>query len=111
MCDVVLLCVVIEESDFFIDVLSWNVWKMFLGNILGEDVYVYDYCIEYNYIVLGYGGMIDFLGVDFRKEIIKLYCDVGFMIENESYDYNVIFINYFKNYMNVGDLVIVLDGN
>lgn len=111
MCDAASSRVVTEESDLSIDAASRNVWKMSLGNTLGEDAYVYDHCIEKNYIALGYGGAIDFTGADSRKEITKLYRNAGFTIENESYDYNVTSINYFKNHMNVGDLVIVSDGN
>ena len=111
MCDAASSRVVTEESDLSIDVSNRNVWKMSLGNTQGEDAYVYDHCIEHNYIALGYGGTIDFSGADSRKEITKLYRDAGFTIENESYDYNVTSINYFKNHMNVGDLVIVSDGN
>lgn len=111
MCSAASSRVVTEESDLTIDVASRKVWKMSLGNTLGEDAYVYDHCIEQNYIALGYGGAIDFSGAGTRKEITNLYRNAGFVIDNESYDYNVTSINYFKNHMNVGDLVIVSDGN
>jgi 5-methylcytosine-specific restriction protein B len=111
MCDAASSRVKVESIDSKIDVANRQIWKMSLGNTLGDDAYIFEQCIEDNYLALGYGGLIDFSGANNREEIAALYRNSGVTIENESYDYNVTSVSYFKNYLKIGDLVIVSDGN
>jgi 5-methylcytosine-specific restriction protein B len=111
MCDAASSRVTSESVDSTIDVKGRNVWKMSLGNTLGDDASIFEQCIDDSCVILGYGGLIDFSGANNRKEVAELYRNSGVAIENESYDYNVTSISYFKNYMKLGDLVVVSDGN
>jgi 5-methylcytosine-specific restriction protein B len=111
MCDAASSRVKVESIDSNIDVTNRKIWKMSLGNTLGDDAYIFEQCLEDNCLALGYGDAIDFSGANSRKEIAELYRESGVTIANESYDYNVTSVSYFKNDVGIGDLVIVSDGN
>ncbi|QOL27347.1 AAA family ATPase [Thalassotalea sp. LPB0316] len=111
MCDAASSKVKAESVDSDIDVSSRKIWKMSLGNTLGEDAYIFEECIENSTIALGYGGAIDFTSAVSRKDIAELYRSNGYTIDNESFDFNVSSVIRFKNEMAIGDLVIVSDGN
>jgi 5-methylcytosine-specific restriction protein B len=111
MCDAASSRVKVESLDSNINVANRKIWKMSLGNTLGDDAYIFEQCIEDNCLALGYGDAIDFSGANNRKEIAALYRESGITIDNESYDYNVTSVSYFKNEVGIGDLVIVSDGN
>ncbi|WP_259367451.1 AAA family ATPase [Colwellia sp. MB02u-9] len=111
MCDAAASRVTVESVDSTVDVTNRKIWKMSLGNTLGEGAYIFDECIENGYIALGYGEMIDFSGAHTRKEVANSYRDAGVEIANETTDYNVTSIMYFKEYVSIGDLVVVSDGN
>jgi 5-methylcytosine-specific restriction protein B len=111
MCDAAASRVTVESVDSTIDITNRKVWKMSLGNTLGEEAYIFDECIENGYIALGYGETIDFSGAETRKEVADLYRNAGVEITNETNDYNVTSIMYFKEYVAIGDLVVVSDGN
>jgi len=88
-----------------------NIWKMSLGNTLGEDAGIYDECIENGYVLLGYGGSVDFTGRTTREAVIECCQDNGLHIENPQTDYTVTSVHTFVGRMNRGDLVIISDGN
>lgn len=111
MCDAAASRVTAESVDSTIDVTNRKVWKMSLGNTLGEEAYIFDECVENGYVALGYGETIDFTGAETRKEVADLYRNAGVEITNETNDYNVTSILYFKEYVSIGDLVVVSDGN
>lgn len=98
-----------KESSTSVDVSGRKVWKMSLGNTLGSDSFVYDKCIEADEIRLGYGDDIDFAGCSSRKEISTKFTDNGYELKPQ--DYQVTSVDIFKNQMNIGDMVIVSDGN
>lgn len=108
MCDIEKLDVE-KESTISVDLTGKTIWKMSLGNTLGDDSYIYDHCIEANELRMGYGREIDFTDCPNRKAIIDKFIENGKEIEEQ--DYRVTAVNSFRNVMSVGDLVVVSDGN
>ncbi|WP_350634638.1 AAA family ATPase [Pseudoalteromonas sp. GW168-MNA-CIBAN-0100] len=111
MCDAGNAHTVISQQKRPVDVTGRKVWKMSLGDTQGDDAYIYQQCIENNYILLGYGGNIDFSSTKDRKSVVATYETHGIKIENESNDYSAMSVDYFKNVMSIGDLVVVSEGN
>jgi len=60
-----------------VDVKGRRIWKMSLGNSLGDDAYIYDECIDAGYALLGYGGLIDFSGCTSRADVRKRFEENG----------------------------------
>lgn len=98
-----------KETNNEVNPEKRQIWKMSLGNTLGDDSYVYDECIENDYVLLGYGGDIDFSTCSDRLSIIEMFNSAGHEVKNSSYD--VTSIHTFKNKISVGDLIIISDGN
>jgi 5-methylcytosine-specific restriction protein B len=92
-----------------IDLTGRRVWKMSLGNTLGEDAYIYDDCIQDNVIRLGYGHGLNFEGCNKQTEIKQVHQAAGVAVTDT--DYSVKVTNYFINSMNIGDLVVISAGN
>ncbi|HAT41053.1 MAG TPA: hypothetical protein DCS87_04915 [Rheinheimera sp.] len=99
------------KTNSHIDIAGRQVWKMSLGDTQGEDAFIYEQCIENGYVLLGYGYDIDFTTGKDRQGVIDIYKQKGVQIENESNDYRVTSVHYFKNVMSIGDLIVVSDGN
>lgn len=96
----------VSKSSRTVDVSGRTIWKMSLGNTAGNDASIYQYCIENNCILLGYGEYIDFSSASNFEGIANLYKELGF--ESSS---GVNLVQQFKNIMKQGDLIIVSDGN
>ena len=80
-------------------------YKMSLGNTqLEEDIEIYNYCIEENCITIGFGDGLDYSGLD-EKELNK------FGKENNIGRFPTQALNYFKNYLKVGNYVLISNGN
>lgn len=80
-------------------------YKMSLGNTqLEDDMEIYEYCKENNCITIGFGEQIDFTGKD-ERQVNELGRD-----ERLSDD-AIRSINYFKNYLKVGNYVLISNGN
>ncbi|WP_234398817.1 AAA family ATPase [Pseudoalteromonas sp. T1lg88] len=94
-----------------VDIAGRKVWKMSLGDTQGDDSYIYDQCIDNNYVLLGYGNNFDFTSSSNRASVAEVYRMNGVSIENESNDYKVTSVHNFRNVMSIGDLIIVSDGN
>lgn len=80
-------------------------YKVSLGDTSkAEGKEVYDYCISNNVISIGFGEGIDFSGKNEEQvnESIK---------DNNLDSYSAQAINYFKNYLQVGNYVIISNGN
>ena len=90
-----------------IDLSGRRIWKMSLGNTLGNDSYIYDECIEQNHVLLGYGYDIDFASAQNRSEAEQLFEAVGRV--GDGYPASACF--RFAHEMKVGDLIVVSDGN
>ncbi|MBR0793342.1 AAA family ATPase [Bradyrhizobium manausense] len=82
---------------------------MSLGNTLASDAYIYDECVENNYILLGYGGDTDFTGCKSRDEVFDRSQKAGKSDEADSYAITA--VTNFLLKMKKGDLVVVSDGN
>ena len=87
-----------------------RVWKMSLGNTLGSDASIYDECVRGGYVLLGYGGGIDFTGCHSRKDVEDRYSVHGIQLE-EGNDYRVTSVATFVLKIQIGDLIVVSDGN
>lgn len=99
---------VVISSDADIDLTGKRVWKVSLGRAMGEDAYIYEECIENNYILIGYGENLDFSRCSSRKEIEELLKQKKPALES---DYPVTAIYTLQQAMQKGDIVIVTDGN
>ena len=98
------------QSSEPMNLASRNVWKMSLGNTLQNEDFIYEECLENNYVLLGWGGDIDFSDSSNRGEVHeKMSHALGETLEDNNYA--VTSVNVFKNIMQTGDLIIVSDGN
>ncbi len=80
-------------------------YKVSLGDSTkAEDKEIYNYCINNNCIAIGFGDGIDFSGKD-ETEVNEI------VAENKLDAYTASQINYFKNYLKVGDYVVISNGN
>lgn len=101
---------VVKKENVSVDVVKRRVWKMSLGNTLGDDAYIFDECIAENKILLGYGRLIDFAGCKNREDVFNAF------IKAERHDvtrdsYDVTSVTTFVTKMQVGDLVVISEGN
>ncbi len=101
----------VKAEQDHVDISGRKIWKMSLGDIAGEDAFIYQQCVDNGYVLLGYGYDIDFSDAADRKQVAQTYRSNNVEIENESYDYQVTSVNKFKNEMTIGDLIVVSDGN
>ncbi|AMF95127.1 hypothetical protein AL536_16985 [Vibrio fluvialis] len=101
----------VKAAQDNVDISGRKIWKMSLGDIAGDDAFIYQQCVENGYVLLGYGYDIDFTHASDRKQVAQTYRSNNVEIENESYDYQVTSVNKFKNEMSIGDLIVVSDGN
>jgi 5-methylcytosine-specific restriction protein B len=92
-----------------LDLSGRNFWKMSLGESGGED-HVYDAAIAGQYVVLGWGGNIDWSAsiYDKREEIERKWAEVA---SADSKPSNVSQLWTFRSEMRKGDIVIVPFGN
>ena len=88
-----------------------RIWKMSLGNTLGVDASIYEECLAGGYVLLGYGGAIDFSGCAKRQEVQARFAQAGITPENPATDYGITSVTTFVSQMSVGDLIVVSDGN
>ena len=88
-----------------------KIWKMSLGNTLGDDSYIYNDCIKGGYVTLGYGNQVDFSRAKKRSEVAALLKENGYKSKDEKYDYNITSVNNFKNNISTGDIIVISDGN
>ncbi|NDV13804.1 AAA domain-containing protein [Crenobacter sp. HX-7-9] len=101
---------VTRQTDAPLDVAGRTVWKMSLGNTQGSDAGVFDECIENGYVLLGYGGGLDFTGCTDRQAIRQRFEAAGIPLTGNT-DYNLTSVTAFATRMKTGDLVVVSDGN
>lgn len=92
------------------DLYDRRIWKMSRGNTLQGEEYIFEECLEHNYVLLGYGHDIDFSDGDSRRAIKARLEDYQGEAANNN-DYAVTAANAFKWLMKPGDLVIISDGN
>ncbi|MBA1245258.1 AAA family ATPase [Pseudomonas japonica] len=88
-----------------------RIWKMSLGNTLGEDASIYQECLIGGYVLLGWGDTIDFSGCASRSDVQERFAQAGFIPENPATDYSITSVTAFVTRIQVGDLIVVSDGN
>lgn len=101
---------VTQQSDAPVELGNRKIWKMSLGNTQGSDAGIYDECVQAGYILLGYGGNIDFKGCVGRSDIQQRFAEAGVTLAGPN-DYNLTSVSSFVTKMKAGDLVVVSDGN
>jgi len=80
-------------------------YKLSLGDIHNpDDKEIYDYCIQNNYISIGFGGGLDFSGLSETQ--IQEKCK-----ENRLQEFDSRALKYFIKYLKIGDYVVVSKGN
>lgn len=94
-----------------IDLKDKRVFKMSLGNSQdsSEDS-IYEDCIRNNYILLGWGSGVDYSNCNTLSSIEEKYKREK-NPEAKKQDFNITSVHYLKNEMQIGDLVIISDGN
>ena len=100
------------QKEIYIDLLKFskNINKISLGNSQdSKDDVIYEYCMNNDCIVIGFGEDIDFTGVKNRIEIRKRFQDNG-IETTTSKDFNISAIERFVLWMELGELVFVSDG-
>ncbi|MEH6492737.1 AAA family ATPase [Halopseudomonas sp.] len=102
---------VTHQADAPSDLDKRRVWKMSLGNTLGDDASIYQECLAGDYVLLGYGAGIDFAGCTDRKAVQERFAQNGVLPDNPSIDYGITSVTTFVCKMQKGDLIVVSDGN
>lgn len=98
-----------EQRDAPVDLENRRIWKMSLGNSLGDDAYIFDECIQNNYALLGYGGATDFSDCKDREDIFNRFVQRNEAVTQDSYPVSA--VNTFLLKVNEGDLIVVSEGN
>ncbi len=88
-----------EKKSDKIDFSKTRVFKMSLGEKGKDDVEIFDYCLENNVIGLGWGRDKDFSQCEKREDFKKLDDTWGATA-----------MEIFKQWMQVGDIVLISDG-
>lgn len=92
-----------------INLTGRKIWKMSLGNTLGDDAFIYEECIQQGYALLGYGDQINFTECKSRKEIHERFTQEGYNLEQDAYAITAVATFLLK--IKPGDLVVVTEGN
>jgi 5-methylcytosine-specific restriction protein B len=87
-----------------------KLFKMSLGDSTkSDDAWIYQDCLENDYVCLGYGASIDFTGSDSFQAVTDRFNTEK--KESKESDFAVTAVHYLKNEMRKGDLVLISDGN
>ena len=99
---------VVKQEHEPIELKNRRIWKMSLGEASSSDEsYIYDECIEKNHILLGYGGVSDFSHCKNKADITSVFEKSGSKFK----DYAVTAVEIFLLKLQIGDLVVISDGN
>ncbi|MFK4392271.1 hypothetical protein ABH916_004199 [Peribacillus frigoritolerans] len=96
-------------SSYDFDVNSIDFHKMSLGNSQDNDDEIYEYCINNNVVALGWGRELDYSNCKDRKEVKEKFLEID--PENKDSIFNIDAINRFKNWMQIGDIILISQGN
>ena len=99
-----------QQAEAPVELGGRTVWKMSLGNTKGSDAGIYEECVERGYVLLGYGGDIDFSGCKSRTDVQQAFTKAGVQLNGQN-DYSLTSVTAFVTRMKVGDLIVVSDGN
>lgn len=92
------------------DVPEPAIWKMSLGDTQKDEAWVFEECKRNNYLLMGYGGDIDFSSSSTSQEFRALF-EENLPEQIEENDYPVSVVYAFVREMKADDLVIVSEGN
>jgi 5-methylcytosine-specific restriction protein B len=96
-----------EEPVSSLDLKGRRLFKMSLGDsTLREEDWIYPDCLENGYVSLGFGAGIDFSGCDTLAAVQERFRDNG-----EADGYAATAVDYLKNKIRRGDLILVSQGN
>jgi 5-methylcytosine-specific restriction protein B len=101
---------VTQQAEAPLELAGRKIWKMSLGNTLGSDASIYEECVQGGYMLLGYGEGIDFSGCKSRSDVQSRFADAGITLAGNN-DYSLTSVSTFVTKMQIGDLVVVSDGN
>lgn len=97
-----------SNIDNKVDLDKKKVWKMSLGRAGVEDD-LYRSCLDNNVILLGWGDAIDFTQCEDVSSIKNKLNEINYPKESE--ETTASYVNTFINKIQIGDLVVVTDGN
>ena len=104
--------VAVSGTEPGFNVSGREIFKMSLGRAFNEeDAYLFEDCINNNYVGLGYGG-----DVDFSDETFASYANIrdhwrGTSPDAVNNDPNIQLIYALRGWMKEGDLVVISEGN
>lgn len=98
-----------SETEAVFDLAGRRIWKMSLGNSLGEDSYIFEECIENDYALLGWGGQTDFSSCVDRDTVFERFISDGKNVSKDAYP--VTAVTTFLLKVQKGDILIVSEGN
>ena len=101
---------VISSIEQEINLSGKKFWKMSLGDAKTEQ-HVYDYCIENNALLLGWGHNLDYSGCKDYDQIVSKMTQNGLSDYLDKNPSAAGFVDRFKNKIKIGDLVVVSEGN
>ncbi|MGO9139723.1 MAG: AAA family ATPase [Syntrophales bacterium] len=102
----------IAAQKLDVDVEKVQIWKMSLGDSqIREDDHIYDDCISGNFIAHGSGRGVDFNKYTNKDEIEKKLAEFDWSNWKTTLGHHVSQVVALKMKMQIGDLVIVSDGN
>src|SRR5690606_1846556 len=67
------------------DIVGRKIWKLSLGNSLGDDAYIFDECIDAGYALIGYGYQLDFRTCTTRQLIQSHLSKNGYPRDDNAY--------------------------
>lgn len=112
MCELAKPVSIISGTGTDVDLEKVQVWKMSLGNTLNpEDENIFPDCISGGFIAHGAGRALDFGKCDSKEDIQKALADLDWKDYSSTLSHQVTQIHLLKNKMQIGDLVIISDGN
>jgi 5-methylcytosine-specific restriction enzyme B len=100
---------VTQQIPVSIDMNGRRIWKMSIGDSHKDDDYLFEESVENGYVLLGWGGGIDFSGCQSREDIVERHRGAGKEVSGD--EYRIAAITTFLLKIKEGDLIVVTDGN
>lgn len=94
-----------------VDLAGRTVWKMSLGNTLGDEASIYEECLQNSCLLMSYGGSVDFSSCRTQEDIRRKFeQELPEQLKGGN-PYPVRQVMQFCLRMQPGDIVIISDGN
>lgn len=100
---------VTQKAPVTIDLNGRRIWKMSIGNSHKDDDYLFEEAVDNDYVLLGWGGGIDFAGCKNRGDIAERFQKANKQFSDD--DYPVAAVDTFLLKIQKGDIIVVTDGN